>query len=83
MLRSTQILDTPLSSRRRIAVATLALAGLLAGCGQKGPLYMPPAGPASAPRPTLGELLFPISGPATAASAPARAASAPTSSRQP
>ncbi|WP_374666383.1 lipoprotein [Ramlibacter sp.] len=83
MLRSAQILDTPLLVRRRMAVATLALAGLLAGCGQKGPLYMPAAGPASAPRPTLGQLLFPVSGPAAAASAPARPASAPTPSRQP
>ena len=64
-----QILVSPIA-RRRLLAALGALA-LLAGCGQKGPLYLPTA-PAAANRATLPETLTPSS----TAVVPARAASA-------
>lgn len=64
-------------------------AGLVAGCGQRGPLYLP-TDPAAAGRATLPELMTPDSlrsSPSTsspsssqAAPAPAAAASAPAGS---
>lgn len=69
MLKVSEILA------RAIVLAGGAVA--LAGCGQKGPLYLP-TGPAAAQRATLPETLVP--GPARAASAALPAASSPTPS---
>ena len=70
----------------QILVRTLALAAsaaALAGCGQRGPLYLP-SGPAASQRATLPQTLTPSTGsenirdtPAPAAAAPAAAASEP------
>jgi predicted small lipoprotein YifL len=59
--------------RRFVAASLLLGAGLLAGCGQKGPLFLPPARsvtppPASSAQPTA---------PATSASAPDASAALP------
>ena len=58
--------------RRRVITASLLLlgTGLLAGCGQKGPLFLPPTKPAT-PQPASS-----TQQPAPAISAPAPAASA-------
>lgn len=48
-----------LGSARRAFIATAAMAAL-AGCGQRGPLYLPTE-PAAAGRLTLPEVLFPTS----------------------
>ena len=50
---STQILDSAL------ALAVLAGSALLAGCGQKGPLFLP-SGEAAATRATLPQTLNPV-----------------------
>lgn len=63
-----QILVSPSPRRRLLAAGALLL---LAGCGQKGPLYLP-TDPAAASRATLPETLTPSS----TAVVPARAASA-------
>ena len=57
---------------RPARVLALAAVLALAGCGQKGPLFLP-TDPAAANRATLPETLAP----STAVSQPARAASAP------
>jgi len=55
--------------RRHVITASLLLlgAGLLAGCGQKGPLFLPPTKPATPPPASSAQQ------PAPASSAPARA----------
>ena len=58
--------------RRYIIVAVLMLgSSLLSGCGQKGPLYLPPAKPAVA----VPAAAATVAKPATAASAATPAAS--------
>lgn len=66
-----QILVSPSSRRRVLASCALAAAGLLAACGQKGPLFLP-TGEAAAGRATLPQTLAPSTAvvPASAASAP-------------
>jgi len=64
MLNVSQILVS--APRLRLALAAVGV-GLLAGCGQKGPLFLPTE-PAAAQRATLPQTL-----------SPARAASAPPS----
>ncbi|MDM0038209.1 lipoprotein [Variovorax sp. J22G21] len=62
----------------QILVSALGLAALgvgLAGCGQRGPLYLPTE-PAAANRATLPDLIRPGS-PAPAETAPAATSSAP------
>lgn len=56
----------------RSALLGLALAGALAGCGQKGPLYLP-TDPAAANRATLPETLAP----STSVAPPQRPAAVP------
>ncbi|RZL68557.1 MAG: hypothetical protein EOP77_00875 [Variovorax sp.] len=80
MLNVHQIL---VSARRRavfmVCIATSAVA--LAGCGQRGPLYLP-KDPAAANRATLPDLMtprMPGASPDAAAPAPAGASSAPAS----
>ncbi|MBV7428514.1 lipoprotein [Acidovorax sp. sif1233] len=63
----------------QILVRTLVLAAstaALAGCGQRGPLYLP-SSPAAAQRATLPQTLTPSVGTTTPAQAPAAAASQP------
>ncbi|MFN9473974.1 LPS translocon maturation chaperone LptM [Acidovorax sp.] len=66
MLKAFQILV------RTVVLAASAAA--LAGCGQRGPLYLP-SGPAAAQRATLPETLTPGAAPSTATSAPQAPAS--------
>ncbi|MCC7112894.1 MAG: lipoprotein [Burkholderiales bacterium] len=48
--------DTPRVSRSaRVAVAAVALAALVAGCGIKGPLRLPDAAPAAPPAANPGD----------------------------
>jgi predicted small lipoprotein YifL len=53
----------------RLALAA-SVVGALAGCGQRGPLYLP-TGEAAATRATLPQTLLPAAPPSPAASAPA------------
>ncbi len=64
MLRVFQILDSVLLPRFGLVLGAVVVA-LLAGCGQKGPLFIPSGEPAAA-RATLPESLMP----AAPASAP-------------
>ena len=70
------------SARARRRLAALALVGLLAACGQRGPLFLP-TGEAAAGRATLPQTLNP-SGAATAV-VPSTAASSlpPTGTASP
>lgn len=64
---------------RQILVIGASLTALgvgLAGCGLKGPLYLP-TDPAASQRATLPQVLTPSMGSAPAVAAPAAAASAP------
>ncbi|MGB3071121.1 MAG: lipoprotein [Ottowia sp.] len=63
-----------------IALALPVFAGMLAGCGQKGPLFIPNTPPA-AERATLPQTVF--GQPARPASAPAAPASAPRTTTPP
>jgi predicted small lipoprotein YifL len=56
MLKLRQILDSARS--RALVLGTVGVA-LLAGCGQKGPLYLP-SGEAAASRATLPQTLNPV-----------------------
>ncbi|RYF66711.1 MAG: hypothetical protein EOO22_20595 [Comamonadaceae bacterium] len=81
MLNVHQIL---VSARRRtvLMVCVAASAAALAGCGQRGPLYLP-KDPAAANRATLPDLMtprLPGSSSDAAAPAPAGASSAPAAS---
>ncbi|WP_041675026.1 LPS translocon maturation chaperone LptM [Ramlibacter tataouinensis] len=70
---------------RRVTCGPLGLAVLslvLAGCGQKGSLYLP-TGPAAANRATLPQTLTPAPTNPTVAPAPAPAASTPTGNSPP
>lgn len=69
MLNVSQILVS--APRLRLALAAVVV-GVLAGCGQKGPLFLP-TGAAAAQRATLPETLSP----ARAASAPASGTATP------
>ena len=76
-----QILVSP--SARRLALA--AALGLLAGCGQKGPLYLP-TGEAAAGRLTLPDTLAPSTSavvPTPPASAPPTGVAAPIHNSKP
>lgn len=66
-----QILVSTPARRRALTGSAVAAAALLAGCGQKGPLFLP-TGEAAAGRATLPQTLSPA-----AAVAPAAGASAP------
>ncbi|WP_431151950.1 LPS translocon maturation chaperone LptM [Acidovorax facilis] len=68
MLKASQILV------RTLVLAASAAA--LAGCGQRGPLYLP-SSPAAAQRATLPQTLTPGVGTASPAQPPAAVASAP------
>lgn len=63
------------TSPRRLALAACVVA-VLAGCGQKGPLYLP-TGEAADSRATLPQTLLPAGAPARPASAPATGTAAP------
>ena len=73
MLRVFQILVS--ACARRFALAVVGVA-MLAGCGQKGPLYLP-TGEAAAGRATLPQTLVPAA-PASAPSTTGTAAPLPT-----
>jgi predicted small lipoprotein YifL len=73
MLRSNQILVS--TGLRRLALAA-CMAGLLAGCGQKGALFLP-TGEAADNRATLPETLRGASPATQAASAPRSGAANP------
>lgn len=68
----------PNLSRTRSIGLLLAIAAALAGCGQKGPLFLPTA-PAAANRATLPQTLSPVS-PAATPAAPAASATTGTAS---
>lgn len=72
MLQPLRILAT--------ALALLVFAGMLAGCGQKGPLFIPSTSSA-AERATLPQTIF--GQPAQRANAPATSASAPQANPTP
>ena len=74
-----QILVSPPAPRRVLALGALLL---LAGCGQKGPLFLP-TGEAAAGRATLPQTLSPSTAvvPANAASTPPSGTASPV--RQP
>jgi len=76
MLNVSQILVT--AGCRRLALAA-AVVGALAGCGQKGPLYLP-TGEAAAARATLPQALT-AAPPSPAASAPPGGTAAPVPGR--
>ncbi len=69
MSKLPQIPDSPSLSRPALV---LCLAAALAGCGQRGPLFLP-TGEAAAGRATLPQTLNPAASPAS----PASPASAP------
>ncbi len=48
-MRMTQILGVPGLRAAMLASTAMALTGLLAGCGQRGPLYLPVPEQATAP----------------------------------
>ncbi|HJP98951.1 MAG TPA: lipoprotein [Rhodanobacteraceae bacterium] len=71
--------------RRHLVSASLLLlgAGLLAGCGQKGPLFLPPTKPATPAPATSTPPPAPASSvpaPAASATSPAAGATSPASS---
>jgi predicted small lipoprotein YifL len=70
MLKAFQILASPFCARLLLAAGVV---GTLAGCGQRGPLYLP-TGEAAATRATLPETL---TRPAPPASAPATGTATP------
>jgi predicted small lipoprotein YifL len=51
---------------RHVSTATLLLAVLLAGCGQKGPLYLPDKKPAAVTPPAAAPAAAPAATPAPA-----------------
>ncbi|AVP58715.1 LPS translocon maturation chaperone LptM [Pulveribacter suum] len=68
---------------RRILVTTLCLAAAVAsvaGCGQRGPLYLP-TDPAAAQRASLPDTLRPAPAAAAAPTAPASAPASSTTAR--
>jgi predicted small lipoprotein YifL len=77
------VLQILVSARLRRGLVAAALLGLLAACGQKGPLYLP-SGEAAAGRLTLPETLAPSTSavPAQAASAPPTGTAAPIHNTQ-
>lgn len=81
--RMFRVLQILVSAPARRLLAGLALVGLLAACGQKGPLFLP-TGEAAAGRLTLPETLAPSTAvvPAQAASAPPTGTAAPIHNTQ-
>ncbi|PKO45503.1 MAG: hypothetical protein CVU30_01345 [Betaproteobacteria bacterium HGW-Betaproteobacteria-3] len=65
-----------LVSRLVLAAGAVTLVAVLAGCGQKGPLFLPKE-PAAARRATLPEILSPIDIPSATRPAPPASATRP------